>query len=100
MSTPESAALNPLSDDAPIFIPTLRETPINEPAGVIPTPANASIIEWLERIGRMDVNPVQDYRSLYDEDGEVIDDFTGDDSDLYDDDDLGDDLGDEEGDDY
>ncbi|APB32878.1 hypothetical protein GlitD10_0564 [Gloeomargarita lithophora Alchichica-D10] len=94
MTPPESSALNPLAD-APIFIPTLRETSINEPAGLIPTPANASIVNWLEATGRMDVNPVQDYRSLYDEDGEAIDDFTADEGDLYEEDDLGDDEGDD-----
>ncbi|MEN9217396.1 MAG: DUF3134 family protein [Gloeomargarita sp. DG_2_bins_126] len=99
MSNSESSALNPLAD-APIFIPTLRESPINEPAGLIPTPANASIVNWLEATGRMDVNPVQDYRSLYDEDGEAIDDFTADDGDLYEEEDLVDDLSEDEGDDY
>jgi len=34
MTNPESGALNPLAD-TPIVIPTLRETPINEPAGIL-----------------------------------------------------------------
>ncbi|WAS03904.1 DUF3134 family protein [Gloeomargaritales cyanobacterium VI4D9] len=99
MTNPESGALNPLAD-TPIVIPTLRETPIDEPAGLIPTPANASIVNWLEATGRMDVNPVQDYRSLYDEDGEAIDDFAADEVDLYEEDELGDELAEDEGDDY
>ncbi|WP_448380049.1 DUF3134 family protein [Gloeomargarita sp.] len=99
MPNAEDAALERVAEE-PIVIPTLREIPIHEPAGVIPTPANASILNWLESIGRMDAGAVPDYPSLYDEDSEVIDDFTGDDEDLYEDDELGDELGDEEEEDY
>jgi|AFSR01.1.fsa_nt_gi hypothetical protein len=99
MSQADNSALDPVTE-APIFIPTLREIPIHEPAAVIPTSANASILNWLEAIGRMDASPVSDYHSLFDEDGEIIDDFTGEDGDLYEDDELGDDLGEEEEEDY
>lgn len=91
MSTPESSALNPL-DEPPLVIPTLREIPIDQPADVIPTPANASILNWLESIGRIDASPVGDYRSLLDEDGEGLDELTGDEDELYDDEDLEEDL--------
>ncbi|MCS7292751.1 MAG: DUF3134 family protein [Gloeomargarita sp. SKYBB_i_bin120] len=95
MSTPESSALHPL-DEPPLVIPTLREIPIDQPADVIPTPANASILYWLESIGRIDTSPVSDYRSLLDEDGEGLDELTGDEGDLFDDEELEEELLDEE----
>ncbi|MBE9228719.1 DUF3134 domain-containing protein [Phormidium sp. LEGE 05292] len=73
-----------------IYNPSLREDPIDQPAAVIPTKHDTSILDWLESTGRLlarDEVAAQDYS----EEGEDIDGLIATDEIGYDDDDFGDD---------
>lgn len=73
-----------------LYNPSLREDPIDQPAAVIPTRHETSILDWLESTGRLlarDDVPAQDYA----EEGEDIDGLIAVDEVGYDDDDFGDD---------
>lgn len=73
-----------------LYNPSLREDPIDQPAAVIPTKHDTSILDWLESTGRLlarDEVPAQDYS----EEGEDIDGLIATDEIGYDDDDFGDD---------
>ncbi|MFB2934693.1 DUF3134 domain-containing protein [Aerosakkonemataceae cyanobacterium BLCC-F154] len=73
-----------------VYNPSLREDPIDQPAAVIPTRHETSILDWLESTGRLlarDEVPAQDYS----EEGEDIDGLIATDEMGYDDDDFGDD---------
>ncbi|MFB2837567.1 DUF3134 domain-containing protein [Floridanema evergladense] len=73
-----------------VYNPSLREDPIDQPAAVIPTKHDTSILDWLESTGRLlarDEVPSEDYP----EEGEDIDGLIATDEMGYDDDDFGDD---------
>lgn len=73
-----------------LYNPSLREDPIDQPAAVIPTRHETSILDWLESTGRLlarDDVPAQDYS----QEGEDIDGLIAVDEVGYDDDDFGDD---------
>lgn len=75
-----------------VYNPSLREDPIDQPAAVIPTRHETSILDWLESTGRLlarDEVPAQDYGvEGEDIDGLIVDDVPYDDD--FDDDDMGD----------
>jgi len=75
-----------------VYNPSLREDPIDQPAAVIPTRHETSILDWLESTGRLlarDEVPAQDYgEEGEDIDGLIVDDVPYDDD--FDDDDMGD----------
>lgn len=74
-----------------IYNPSLREDPIDQPAAVIPTKHETSILDWLESTGRLlarDEVPAQDYSEEGEDiDGLIVDDVPYDDD--FDDDDIG-----------
>ncbi|OKH40215.1 hypothetical protein NIES2119_04680 [[Phormidium ambiguum] IAM M-71] len=75
-----------------VYNPSLREEPIDQPAAVIPTKHETSILDWLESTGRLlarDEVPAQDYAEEGEDiDGLIVDDVPYDDD--FDDDDMGD----------
>ena len=75
-----------------VYNPSLREDPIDQPAAVIPTRHETSILDWLESTGRLlarDEVPAQDYSEEGEDiDGLIVDDVPYDDD--FDDDDMGD----------
>lgn len=75
-----------------VYNPSLREDPIDQPAAVIPTKHETSILDWLESTGRLlarDEVPAQDYSEEGEDiDGLIVDDVPYDDD--FDDDDIGD----------
>ncbi|HEY9298268.1 MAG TPA: DUF3134 domain-containing protein [Phormidium sp.] len=75
-----------------IYNPSLREDPIDQPAAVIPTRHETSILDWLESTGRLlardEVLPVD-----YLEEGEEIEGLMAVDEVGYDDDFDDDDIG-------
>ncbi|MFB2896726.1 DUF3134 domain-containing protein [Aerosakkonemataceae cyanobacterium BLCC-F50] len=75
-----------------VYNPSLREEPIDQPAAVIPTKHETSILDWLESTGRLlarDEVASQDYS----EEGEDIDGLIAVDEVGYDDDFDDDDIG-------
>lgn len=75
-----------------VYNPSLREDPIDQPAAVIPTKHETSILDWLESTGRLlarDEVSTQDYS----EEAEDIDGLVGVDDVGYDDDFDDDDIG-------
>ncbi|XWK89797.1 MAG: DUF3134 domain-containing protein [Phormidium sp.] len=75
-----------------IYNPSLREDPIDQPAAVIPTKHETSILDWLESTGRLlarDEVSTQDYS----EEAEDIDGLVGVDDVGYDDDFDDDEIG-------
>lgn len=75
-----------------VYNPSLREDPIDQPAAVIPTRHETSILDWLESTGRLlarDEVPAQDYSEEGEDiDGLIVDDVPYDDD--FDDDEIGD----------
>jgi hypothetical protein len=72
-----------------IYNPSLREDPIDQPAAVIPTRHETSILDWLESTGRLlarDEVPAQIYEEGEEIDGLIVDDVPFDDD--FDDDDI------------
>lgn len=69
--------------------PSLREEPRNQRAGVIPLQQESSILDWLEKSGRLLARDVQEKDISNDE--EEISEFLSGDA-AYDDDDDDDDL--------
>jgi hypothetical protein len=73
-----------------IYNPSLREDPIDQPAAVIPTRHETSILDWLESTGRLlarDEVPAPDYTEEGEEiEGLIVDDVPYDDD--FDDDDI------------
>lgn len=67
--------------------PSLRETPIHEPADVIPSQQQESLLDWLKRTGRLiardTLEPIEGYKPEEEEISELIVDDSSDD---YDDD--------------
>ncbi|NJK37157.1 MAG: DUF3134 family protein [Oscillatoriales cyanobacterium RM1_1_9] len=70
--------------------PSLRQTPVYEPADVIPSSQHSSLLEWLESTGRLIARDVQEQVS-YPEAEEEISDLIVDESSFDDDDDDSDD---------
>ncbi|MFN3360910.1 MAG: DUF3134 domain-containing protein [Pseudanabaenaceae cyanobacterium] len=80
-----------------IYNPMLREEPRNRPAGILPKPQTESILDWLERTGRIAAR-TPEVSVIYDEDIDELNEIIGDDTSYYDeeDDDLVADLTGEE----
>jgi len=71
-----------------IYNPSLREDPIDQPAPVLPTKQETSILDWLESTGRLvarDDQTVDDFELDTEEFAGLEDDATFDD---FDDDDI------------
>ncbi|WP_324706267.1 DUF3134 domain-containing protein [Lyngbya sp. CCY1209] len=71
------------SQSKEVFNPSLRETPVHEPADVIPSKQQESLLDWLKRTGRLiardTLEPVEGYRPEEEEISELIVDDTSDD---------------------
>lgn len=70
--------------------PSLRQEARNQPAAVIPTIQDASILNWLEETGRLLARDPKDDRSYLEEEEEISELMGSDDSSYDDDDDLDD----------
>lgn len=73
------------------YNPSLREEPRNRRAPIIPLQHEASILDWLERSGRLLARDSNDFDYLDDESGEELSDLMGSDDasfDMDDDDDV------------
>lgn len=81
-----------MTDLLKVYNPSLREEPRDKPANVLSVRREASILDWLERTGRLRARQQGDFDYVDDE--EEINDLMGNDDGDYDDDD--DDLGDVE----
>lgn len=73
-----------------VYNPSLRETPRNQPAPIIPIMQESSLLDWLENTGRLLARDSVDYDYLDDEE-EISELMSGDDG-TYDVDDDDDDL--------
>lgn len=73
--------------------PSLRETPVHEPADVIASQQRVSLLDWLKATGRLMERDVQE-TSKYAEEEEEISELIVDDG-AYDDDDDEDDFSDD-----
>jgi hypothetical protein len=74
-----------------VYNPSLRQEPVDQPAAVIPTKQNASILDWLDQTGRLMARQPGDFD--YSDDEEEINELMGNEDssfDLDEDDDLGD----------
>jgi hypothetical protein len=69
-----------------IYNPSMREEPRHRPAGVLPKPQNESILDWLERNGRIAAR-VPEVSITYDEEIEELNEIIGEDGGFYDDED-------------
>jgi Protein of unknown function (DUF3134) len=78
--------------DIKVYNPSLREEPRDKPASVLYVHREPSILDWLERTGRLRARQPGDFDYVDDE--EEINDLMGNNDDYDDDDD--DDLGDVE----
>ncbi|MGC9527539.1 MAG: DUF3134 domain-containing protein [Limnospira sp.] len=72
-SIPEKADESPSKE---VFNPSLRETPVHEPADVIPSKQQESLLNWLKRTGRLiardTLEPIEGYRPEEEEISELI----------------------------
>lgn len=64
----------------------MREEPRNRPAGVLPKPQNESILDWLERTGRIAAR-VPEASITFDEDIDELNEIIGEEGGYYDDED-------------
>ncbi len=67
--------------------PTLREEPRHRPAGILPKPQTESILDWLERTGRIAAR-VPEASIIFDEDTDELNEIIGEEGGYYDDEDL------------
>ncbi|GAB4383957.1 MAG: hypothetical protein Kow00121_46770 [Elainellaceae cyanobacterium] len=67
--------------------PALHEQPRKQPATVIPVQRDASILDWLERTGRLLSRETSDFDYSQPDEEEITELMTGDDSSFDDDDD-------------
>jgi len=56
-----------------MYNPSLRREPIHEPAAVIPTQQQASILDWLEESGRLLARDDQEVNYIDDVEEETLD---------------------------
>ncbi|MDJ1176902.1 DUF3134 domain-containing protein [Roseofilum capinflatum] len=68
----------------PIKNPSLRETPRSQLAPILPSPPTESLVDWLEKTGRMSTREVQD-EDFVDDDADISELMEGND-DNYDED--------------
>ncbi|PLS68195.1 MAG: hypothetical protein CV045_09315 [Cyanobacteria bacterium M5B4] len=68
-----------------MYNPSMREEPRHRPAGVLPKPQVESILDWLERNGRIAAR-VPEASITFDEDIDELNEIIGEDSGYYDDD--------------
>ena len=70
-----------------MYNPSLRQEPRNKPAAVIPLQHDASILDWLEKSGRLLDREGKELDLLSEDEEEISALMSGDDSDYEDDDD-------------
>jgi len=85
-SSSDTTIQNPADNSQPEkerFNPSLRETPVHEPADVIPSKQQESLLDWLKRTGRLiardTLEPVGGFGQEEEEISELIVDDTSDD---------------------
>ncbi len=68
------------------YNPSMREEPRHRPAGILPKPQNESILDWLERNGRIAAR-VPETSIVFDEDIDELNEIIGEEGNYYDDED-------------